>query len=402
MEENQTKKKNKLPLVIVLSITVIIFLGVGIFMMMKDGGDKKVPTASTEKDLITVDERSLVMKSGETKKLTIKGDDVKITSSNEAVAKVDASGTVTAVAKGTALITISSGEETEYCGVLVDMTGTMVDVTNQKAKKVFSEVKLDEPGEIAGFAIDFMKNEFYFAQPYGTSSYGQMASDVIVNKVAKNEKGVYALDSWMRFSESGTGRIAIGKDGVETDLYLECNGSLYGSGNTLAKVRWQDEAYEQSEFGTMYTLEGVQDSASPTIDHNNNLFLIYDEADKTYLVYDKTMVEKEGTATYLHAVKIVGDQTPAIGVDESEGFYNAAIKGVAFADGYIYQISGSGNIYLSVFDLNGSLQYCRRITDFSDMEVRTPAGIVVEGSKVYLAVGTYNTGYYFADVWMFE
>lgn len=396
------KKKNKLPLIIVLGITVIIFLGFGIFMLNKDGGDKKVPTASTKEDLVTVEQRSLLMKSGETTTLTVKGKNTKFASSNEAVAKVDASGNVTAVAKGTALITITSGDETEYCGVLVDIAGTMIDVTNQKASKLLSEVQLEEPGEITGFAIDFMKNAFYFSQPYGTTAYGQMPSDVIVNKVQKNDKGVYALDSWMRFYESGTGRIAIGKDGVDTDLYIESNGSLYGSGNTLAKVRWENEGFAQGEYGTTYTLDGVKDSASPSIDQNNNLMFIYDESNKTYLVYDKAMVEKDGTATYLHSVKIKGEQTPVAGIDESEGFYNAAIKGVALYDGYIYQISGSSTIYISVFDMNGTLQYCRRVPDFADMEARTPAGIVVENGKVYIAVGSFNTGYYFADVWMFE
>jgi phosphotransferase system HPr (HPr) family protein len=387
MEENQAKKKNKLPLVLVLSIAVIIVLGIGIFIIQKNGGDKKVPTASTKEDLVTVEQRSLLMTSGETKALSVKGDDVKYSSSNEAVAKVDASGKVTAVSKGTALITIVSGDETEYCGVLVDMTGTMADITNQKASKLISEVQLEEPGEISGFAIDFMHNAFYFSQPYGTTSYGQMPSDVVVNKVQKNDKGVYAVDSWMRFYESGTGRIAIDKDGVETDLYLESNGSLYGSGNTLAKVRWENEKFDQGEFGTTYTLEGVQDSASPTIDHNNNLLLIYDESNKTYLLYDKEMMEKDGSATYLHSIKIKGEQTPVVGIDESEGFYNAAIKGVALYDGYIYQISGSRAIYISVFDMNGILQYCRRVPDFADMEVRTPAGIVVENGKIYIAVG---------------
>lgn len=402
MEENQTKRKNKLPLVIVICIAVIIVLGLGIFIYQKDGGDNKVPTASTKEDLVTVEQRSLLMKSGETQALTVKGKDVKFTSSNEAVAKVDASGKVTAVSKGSALITMTSGEETEYCGVLVDISGTMIDITNQKARKLISEVQLEEPGEISGFALDLMQNAYYFAQPYGTTSYGQMASDIVVSKVQKNEQGVYALDSWMRFYESGTGRIAIDKDGVETDLYLESNGSLYGSGNTLAKVRWENEKFNQGEFGTTYTLEGVQDSASPTIDHNNNLLMIYDESNKTYLLYDKEMMEKDGTATYLHSIKIKGEQTPVMGIDESEGFYNAAIKGVALCDGYIYQISGSRTIYISVFDMNGALQYCRRVPDFADMEVRTPAGIVVENGKIYIAVGSFNTGYYFADVWMFE
>lgn len=402
MEEKKTTKKTWLPLAIVVIAAVIIVLGLWIFVYNKDGGDKKVPTASTKQDLVTVEQRSLLMKSGETSTLTVKGKDVKFASSNEAVAKVDASGTVTAVAKGKALITITSGEETEYCGVLVDIEGAMIDVSKQKASQLISEVELEEPGAISGFAMDMANDAYYFAQPYGTVSYGNLSSDIIVNKVQKNENGVYAVDSWMRFYESGTGRIAIDKDGIETDLLLESNGSSSGGGNTLSKVRWEDEGFAQGEYGITYTLDGVEESASPSVDRYNNLLLIYDKSSRTYFVYDKEMVEKDGSATYLHSVKIAGEQTPVAGADESKGFYNASIRGVAFADGYIYQISGSKMIYLSVFDLNGTLQYCRRVPDFFDMEVRVPAGIVVENGKVYIAVGSYNTGYYFANVWMFE
>lgn len=402
MEEKKTTKKKWLPLVIVLIIAVIIILGLGIFIFQKDGGDVEIPTASTKEDLVTVEQRSLLMKSGETMALTVKGDDVKFASSNEAVAKVDASGNVTAVAKGNALITITSGEETEYCGVIVDVAGAMIDVSKQKASKIVSDVQLEEPGAISGFAIDAANDTYYFAQPYGTASYGNLSSDVIVNKVQKNDKGVYALNSWMRFYESGTGRIALDKEGTDTYLLLESNGTYYGSGSTLSKVKWEDEGFGQEEYGATYTLDGIAGSASPSLDNNNNLLLIYDKSSRTYFVYDKEMVEKESTATYLHSVKIAGEQTPVAGVDESQGFYNASVKGVAIADGYIYQISGSSSIYVSVFDMNGTLQYCRRIPDFSDMEVRVPAGIAVENGKIYIVVGSYNTGYYFANVWMFK
>ena len=402
MEEKKTTKKKWLPLVIALIITVIIVLGLGIYISKMNGGDVKIPTASTKEDLVTVEQRSFIMRSGETQTLTVKGKDVKYASSNEAVAKVDESGTVTAVAKGNAMITITSGNETEYCGVIVDLVGTMIDVSKQKASKIVSDVQLEEPGAISGFAMDSINDVYYFAQPYGTSSYDNLASDVIVNKVQKNNKGVYELTSWMRFYESGTGRIAIDKDGTDTCLLLESNGTYYGTGNTLAKVKWEDEGFGQEEFGTTYTLDGIAGSASPTVDNKNNLLLIYDKSSGAYFVYDKETVEKDKTATYLHSVKIKGEQTPVAGVDESQGFYNASIRGVAFADGYIYQISGSSNIYISVFDMNGTLQYCRRVADFSDMEVRTPAGIAIENGKMYIAVGSYNTSYYFANVWMFK
>ena len=105
---------------------------------------------------------------------------------------------------------------------------------------------------------------------------------------------------------------------------------------------------------------------------------------------------------YLHEAVCENGQEPVAGVDESQGFYNATIRDFAVADGYIYQICGSSSIYVSVFDLEGTLQYCYRVPDFDDMEVRTPGGIACEGGKVYIAVGSGNSSYYFGNVWMFE
>lgn len=401
MEENKKSKKKIIPLIITAVVAVIIILGLGFLIGNFGGGDNKVPTMSEKEDLVTVKQRSLLMKSGETRALTVKGKDVKYASNNEAVAKVDASGKVTAVAKGNALITITSGDETEYCGVIVDAVGTMIDVTKQSAKKLVSDVELEEPREISGFAIDTVNNVYYFAQPYGTTSYENLASDVIVNKVQKNNKGVFALDSWMRFYESGTGRIAIDKEGTETQLLLESNGTYYGSGSTLSIVKWENEGFGQEEYGITYELDGIAGSASPTLDKANNLLMVYDNSSKEYLFYNYEDVVN-GETTYLHKVKCANEQQPVTGDDESQGFYNASIRGFALANGYIYQISGSSSIYISVFDMEGTLQYCYRVPDYSDMEVRMPGGIVVENGNVYIAVGSYNTGYYFANVWMFK
>ena len=403
MEEKQTKKKNWLPLAIVASVAVIIVLILGIFIYNKDGGDKKVPTASTKQDLVTVEQRSLLMKSGETQTLTVKGKDVKFASSNETVAKVDETGKVTAISKGNALITITLGEETEYCGVIVDGMGTMVDITKQKAKVIFSDVLLEEPGEITSLAVDIVANAYYLAQPYASTSYEILPSDIVVSKVSRNEKNAWATTDWMRFYESGTGTIAIEKDGIDTYLLLESNGTYYGSGNTLSKVKWESEGFGQEEYGTTYGFSEVSGSASPTVDTWNNMVVIYDNAKKSYLFYDRESLQSGEEAVYLHEAVCENGQEAVAGLDESQGFYNATIRDFAVADGYIYQICGSSSIYVSVFDLNGTLQYCYRVPDYAeDMEVRMPGGIACEAGKVYIAVGSQNSSYYLGNVWMFE
>lgn len=403
MEEKQTKKKNWLPLAIVAGVAVIIVLVLGIFIYNKDGGDIKVPTASTKENLVTVEQRSLLMKSGETSVLTVKGKDAKYASSNPDVVKVDDTGKVTALKKGNALITISVGEEKAYCGVIVDGMGTMVDISKQKAKVIFSDVLLEEPGAITSLAVDIAENAYYLAQPYATTSYGVLPSDVVVSKVSKNKDNAWATTDWMRFYESGTGTIAIEKDGIDTYLLLESNGSYYGSGNTLSSVKWESEKFEQEEYGTIYNFSEVSGSASPAIDSWNGLIAIYDNSKKTYMFYDRESLQSGEEAVCLHEVVCENGQQPVAGVDESQGFYNATIRDFAVADGYIYQISGSSSIYVSVFDLNGTLQYCYRVPDYiEDMEARMPGGIACEAGKVYIAVGSNDSSYYLGNVWMFE
>lgn len=401
MEENKEKKSKKWLLIIVgmvimAAVIILLMFGLG----GKLGGGDSVPAA--KKAELSVDQRSLIMKSGETKQLKATEEDATFTSSNPSVAKVDASGKVTAVAKGNALITITSGEKTAYCGIIVDGMGSMVDITTQKANVVFSDVLLEEPEAITSLAVDIAGNAYYLAQPYATSAYEILPSDIVVSKVAKNENNTWATTEWMRFYESGTGTIAIEKDGIDTYLLLESNGTYYGSGNTLSSVKWENEGFGQEEYGTVYNFSEVSGSASPTVDTWNNMVVIYDNVKKSYLFYDREALQSGEDAVYLHEAVCENGQQPVAGVDESQGFYNATIRDFAVADGYIYQICGSSSIYVSVFDLEGTLQYCYRVPDYADMEVRMPGGIACEGGKVYIAVGSGNSGYYFGNVWRFE
>lgn len=403
MEEKEKKKSKKavflilLGMIIVVTIIILLMLKVGGKI---GGGDSVSVTAKTEKPL-SVDKRSLLMKSGESQQLTSSESGATFTSSNPEVATVNGTGKVTALKKGNALITITIGERTAYCGVIVNDTGNMVDVSKQKAKVIFSDVMLDEPGEITGFAVDTSENAYYLAQDYATSSYGKLPSDIVVSKVAK-DKGVWKTVEWMRFYESGTGRIALEKDGTGTYLLTESNGSYYDSGTTVSRIGWKNGSYEQEIFGETYGFGNEKGSASPAVDAENGLVMIYDNVRKSYRLYDRKTLKNGEDAVYLHEVVCANDQQPATGLDDSQGFYNATVRDFAIADGYIYQISGSSSIYISVFDLNGILQYCYRVPDYKDMKVRVPGGVVCEDGKIYIAVGSGNKEYLFGNVWVFE
>ncbi len=382
----------------ILAATVIILLLLG--LGEKRGGGTTVP--ATDKPALSVDTRSMLLKSGETRQLSVMNDvSATFSSSNTGVAKVDEKGVVTAVAKGNALITITAGEETAYCGIIVDGTGSMIDVSKQKAKAIFSDVKLEEPGAITGLAVDIAGNAYYLAQAYATSSYGSLPSDIVVSKVAK-ENAAWKVTEWMRFYESGTGTIAIEKEGIDTYLLTESNGSYYGSGTTASRIKWKNESYEQETFGDTFSFAGVTGSASPAVDAGNGLLMVYDNVKKSYLLYDRESLQSGKDAVYLHEVVCKNGQEPVAGVDDSQGFYNATVRDFAIANGYIYQICGSASIYVSVFDLNGTLQYCYRVPEYADMGVRMPGGIACEGGKIYIAVGSGNSNYYFGNVWMFQ
>lgn len=402
MEENKKQKSKKWLLIIVgmvIAATVIILLLLRVGGKIGGNRDKVSVTAKTE-DTLSADIRSLLMKSGESRQITASKKGAVFASSNPEVATVDKTGKVTALKKGNALITITAEERTAYCGVLVDSVGSMVDVSKQKAKTIFSDVILEEPGAIKGFAVDKEHSAYYLSQPYATDSYVGLPSDVVVSKVVKNSRGTWESAEWMRFYESGTGTIALNKKGSDSYLMLESNGTYFGSGQALSNVAWKNETYAQGEYGETLTLEGVKGSASPAIDKENDLLVIYDNVKKSYLIYDQKTLQ-DG-AVYLHEVVCEKNQEPVAGVDDSQGFYNASIRDFAVADGYIYQISGSASIYISVFDLNGTLQYCHRVLDYDDMEVRTPGGIDYVDGSIYIAVGSGNKQYYFGNVWIFQ
>jgi len=401
VEEKQLNKKKLIPIIIVVAAALIILL-LGIMTLLKGGGD---PVSTEPKEEITqfTDERTLFLSSGNTHQLhVVDGVEVTFISSNPSVATVDENGLVTAVAKGNALITISTDDTDSYCGVLVDATGNFIDVSSRTPEIVFSDVELEEPNQVTGIAVDVKNDTYYLSQPYGTTSYGGLASDIIVNKITKNAKGDWKPSEWMRFYESGTGRIAFEVDGMTPYLWLESNGTYYGSGTTFSRIEWENEGFGQSEFGATFLVEGIEGSASPTLDVKNNLVMVYDNAAKSYLLYDYEAVTMGEAPSYLAKINCPNGQLPLHGTDDSQGFYNASIRGFALCDGYIYQISGSSSIYISVFDLDGNLQYCHRVTAYDDTETRRPAGIVCVDGKVYIAVLTGSSSFYLANVWMYQ
>ena len=185
-------------------------------------------------------------------------------------------------------------------------------------------------------------------------------------------------------------------------LWLESNGTFMGFGTTASLVEWKDEGVNRDSYGQTVYPNGLGERVSFTADVENDLVMAYDLTEKTYYLYDRSDLLKDSSADYLKKIKCEGHQTPAMGIDDSQGRYTASIRGYAIADGYIYQLSGSTSIYISVFDLDGKLQYCYRLPDHPELEGRSPGSIAVVDGKVYVTIQSGDSTCYFANLWVYE
>lgn len=387
-------------LIAVLAACVVAFLVFGGLLSQDETPTE--PVASLKE--VLAHQRSQVLETGKTLQLDIpQGREVTFASSNEKVATVNESGLVTAVGKGMALITVSDSRESAACGVIVDAKGSMIDVTKLSTKEIFTNLELHSAAEITGMAVDAEKQVVYFAQgPLGIENYAPLNSDVLVSKVELKDNA-WKLSDWMRFSGCGKGSISLDKDGETPRLWMECNGDYVGYGKAISLVEWSDNAYAEDSFGKVFHPRGISGGMTVTADTENNMVLVYDRAEKCYRVYDRAdMLAGEEAPEYVHSFRCKANQTPAAGVDDSKGRYNASIHGYALHDGYLYQFSGSSSIYLSVFDLEGNLQYCHRLTDLPETDYYMPASISVADGKIYVAIATCSSEYNLANLLVFE
>lgn len=372
-----------------------------------EAGPTNAPDENTEPVVVTpenpeemVTERSLLLAAGASAQLTVNQENVTFASSDTSVATVDANGSITAVAKGAALITVTCGEAADYCGVLVDMQGEMIDITKLTAKALFSDLMLNAQTEITGMGLNLENGTAYFCQSYAPSAYVPQSADLIVTQV-KLEGDTWKRGSWMRFYESGMGYMGLESEGGKDLLWLESGGSIYGTGIAVSRVEWADEACLRTVYGDTVTLEDT-DMPAPSVDVENDLLLVMDQVTGEYVIYDRSALLAGEPAVALHRFECVSRQTPAAGEDDSQGRYNASLQGFALADGYLYQISGKNSVYVSVFDLNGNLQYCQRLEDYPDLELRYPAAIAVQDGKLYVAIQSGSTSCYYANLWVYD
>lgn len=389
----------------VIWIVLIAVLCVCFVACAKESPSSVEPTGEETVRLaeLLAPQRSGLLKKGETLQLAIpENAEVTVSSGDEKVATVDQNGLVTAVGEGMTFITVSDSDESVLCGVLVGAQTSYIDVTKLSAKALFTDMQLHSATEITGMAVDPENQTVYLSQKYGSDSYVPLNSDILINKV-EHKSEVWALSGWMRFSGSGKGSICIDNDGTTPRLWMECNGDYIGYGKAVSLVQWSDNSYAMDSYGQVFAPQGITGGMTVTADTEHNMVLAYDRAEKCYRVYNRAeMLAGNQAPDYVYSFACKANQTPATGRDDSQGRYNASIRGYALYDGYLYQFSGSSSIYLSVFDLEGNLQYCYRLQGLSDAKYYVPAAISISEGKLYIATASGDNEYNLANVLVFE
>lgn len=366
----------------------------------------EAPTVAPTEPL-EMEQRSLLLASGEEARLTVTGgDEISYESSDPEVASVDANGNVKALKKGNAMITVSSGEQKLHCGVIVDAAGEMIDTSDMEATVIFSNVQLYHPMDLIGFGVDTKENAFYFSQQYAESAYQYLKSDSMLTKVEQID-GVWQRSEFVHLFNHGYGYIGVERDGDDIYLLTESNGPFKNEGTTVSRVIWEDGVMYDEEFGQTWTMPELNGNLRAQSDVENDLIVVYyaDGRKTGYAIYDRSdLISGEEEPAYLHKFTCVDGQTPAQGEDPSNGRYNGTFRGFAVHDGYIYQLSGAANVYLSVFDFEGNLQYCQRIDYHSDLPGRVPGSVAVdEDGNLYLAmISSENGSVSLANVWKLE
>ena len=157
----------------------LMFLAIPLGMIACSDSEDEPETPNVEVTSVTVSPESINMVIGDTERLTLtilpENASVKSgtwASSDEAVATVSQDGTVTAVAEGTAVITVTAGSKSATCNVTV--TAERIEIESIEISP--AEVTLTQIGETAQLTVKIMPEDATYTDMTWTSSDESIAT----------------------------------------------------------------------------------------------------------------------------------------------------------------------------------------------------------------------------------
>lgn len=157
----------------------LMFLAIPLGMIACSDSEDEPETPNVEVTSVTVSPESINMVIGDTERLTLtilpENASVKSgtwASSDEAVATVSQNGTVTAVAEGTAVITVTAGSKSATCNVTV--TAERIEIESIEISP--AEVTLTQIGETAQLTVKIMPEDATYTDMTWTSSDESIAT----------------------------------------------------------------------------------------------------------------------------------------------------------------------------------------------------------------------------------
>ena len=386
--------------------SVILALTLCFGLLAGCGGDAQQEAVSPRFGL-SLSADSLLLKVGESAKLEVKASEENggelspsFSSSRPAVASVDGSGQVMAVAKGNAVITVTVGEETLTCGVIVGLDGDMIDIRHAAPTPVVSEKYLLHVTVLNDLVVD-EQGEIYYVMKNDS-----VPCDVTVHHFGQDGN----VDEWMTFIGFGTAfsfSMDRGSDG-RMYLWLGSNGNVASETQTISRIPWEPGKSYTNQGGQTWYFGQTAGAVYASVDQENGLVCVRTATNAGYAFtyYDYEDMVAGGTPTALHTVSLT-QLTASLGKDINPdglsvgeyGFHGFAVKGR-----YIYQFFGTAKaaMMLAVYDLEGNPQYVHKITEFGDMVFREADGLHIAGGKLYIGVTSGESGDRRGNVFRFD
>ncbi len=322
-------------------------------------------------------------------------------SSNQAIAKIDSEGVLTAVAEGTATITAKCEELTETCTVIVVNKLNLIDVRNQSFKTYMSRLYTGVPGNKGNF------QNFGLVNPENNNSERFILVAKYIGNSSKEQVRLRVLDT----ANSKIVKYTTGKNNYVSGNVTQVNLSdfyTHGQSFDVAKSPNKDKwlmlltAESDGEEGSFLR---VFDLGSGSIDEIKNSTKPWKEYPK---IKGQPCVDSEndllamvsGTTckVYRYSDLINEDKVTLLYKFSFERYTKEGGKyfcnGFAIKDGYLYEIRGcNGDDGIEVWDFSGTRAIYRDIELIEGKDNSEPQGIHIYNNKIFIGISEFRAPY---------